>query len=67
MIGSGDIDAVSVNGKLSTKSARSAAGSRSYNENGGLAMNTRSDILARPRAELKTNPHDSRPNLFGGD
>jgi hypothetical protein len=34
---------------------------------GELAMNTRHDNLARPRAELKTNPHDSRPNLFGGD
>ena len=30
-------------------------------------MNNRDANLARPRAELKTNPHNSRPNLFGGD
>ena len=30
-------------------------------------MNTRCDILARPRAEFKNVPHNSRPNLFGGD
>jgi hypothetical protein len=30
-------------------------------------MNTRGDNLARPRAAIKTNPHNSRPNLFGGD
>jgi hypothetical protein len=32
-----------------------------------LAMNTRRENSARPRAGLKTVPHNSRPNLFGGD
>ena len=30
-------------------------------------MDARHDNLARPRAGLKTVPHNSRPNLFGGD
>ena len=32
-----------------------------------LAMNRASDNLVRPRAGMKSIPHNSRPNLFGGD
>jgi hypothetical protein len=32
-----------------------------------LAMNARRENSSRPRAGLKTVPHNSRPNLFGGD
>ena len=32
-----------------------------------LPMNSGRNNLARPRAGLKTVPHNSRPNLFGGD
>jgi hypothetical protein len=32
-----------------------------------LAMYARRENSSRPLAGLKTVPHDSRPNLFGGD
>ena len=30
-------------------------------------MNSRRENSTRPRAGLKNVPHNSRPNLFGGD